>query len=515
MEIPEYYNSSKEVLIQLEALSEKLKSEFKKQDEQKIIRYAENKVTKEGTSIFCSLRDKIEVKYIYDQTLLSISNQAFKSGTSVSKRPDDFKIEDIFEYDNGVSTIINITFANDESCTYVLDEIAMYLAENQPHKMEYMKAVVNGAKQQKEPITQAQECFIRALSYSKTGELPEISAKSQTIEFSTDFWDRGPRDSFFEENLERSFNKQCMQAFIQLIKDKYRKIKSGILNASRDLLHPNMDYNFAFQQSPKDTHWSLEKHATRDVVPANYFPVGYDLNAAPIGERLGAHACAPAPALAAPAPVHGINPVVLQPEVMGVSHLLHKEFDQFPVAKRRSCLVSQEDLEKSQENLLKRKIPKADITDNLPFTEENKLCKRSNTPEVINLLNILEPCVTQYRDRIAALPPIQTRIAAVTAVLGEERVNEALQTYEDPVTYEIPNCPVLVQGLVYDLGSLLALPQTPDSSRTLPSTRVSFYLTQIQPNRELRNQIIMEIEKLEAQAKLTQTAGAPSTTLHL
>jgi hypothetical protein len=189
----------------------------------------------------------------------------------------------------------------------------------------------------------------------------------------------------------------------------------------------------------------------KDAVPANCYPVGYALQALPIGDMLPRHAtCAPAPALAAPVPVHGpVAPVLVQ-------------------------------------------------------------------PGVIELLNTLPNCVSDYRDNIAKERSIQEKIAALNNALGIEKVNEALQPFEDPVTLEVPNCPVVVHGHVYDLNSLMALPQAPDGSRTLPTTREQFYLIQIQPDRGLRNSIIAVIEKLEAEAKLTQAhATNLATTMHL
>ena len=72
-----------------------------------------------------------------------------------------------------------------------------------------------------------------------------------------------------------------------------------------------------------------------------------------------------------------------------------------------------------------------------------------------------------------------------------------------PVSLNILNKPVRIDGILFDYSSLLGLPLASNGTRKHPTTQERFYLDQIQPDRDCKT----EIETLIRQYEVMPTHG--------
>lgn len=75
---------------------------------------------------------------------------------------------------------------------------------------------------------------------------------------------------------------------------------------------------------------------------------------------------------------------------------------------------------------------------------------------------------------------------------------QSLEPFIDPILLTIPNRPVYLEGKIYDLDALLAIPTNPNGARNNPFTRTEFFKRDLQPARDHYNQILGAINLILA-----------------
>jgi hypothetical protein len=87
-----------------------------------------------------------------------------------------------------------------------------------------------------------------------------------------------------------------------------------------------------------------------------------------------------------------------------------------------------------------------------------------------------------------------------------EAEEERLEPFCDPVLFTVMNRPVLLEGQAYDLDALLTLQMNADGMRRNPFTNVDFYLRDLQPNRDVYNRILAEIDAIRRDRQVVPSA---------
>jgi hypothetical protein len=102
-----------------------------------------------------------------------------------------------------------------------------------------------------------------------------------------------------------------------------------------------------------------------------------------------------------------------------------------------------------------------------------------------------------YIDSLKNKPKNSVVYQNITVSAEDKKAFEACEDFFDSVSLDLMDIPVAVNGNTYDLQTLLNQPENADGQREEPGTRILFYLRDIQPARQIANQIQKELEKLQ------------------
>lgn len=117
-----------------------------------------------------------------------------------------------------------------------------------------------------------------------------------------------------------------------------------------------------------------------------------------------------------------------------------------------------------------------------------------------NKLNIFSKTTQAYVDGF------KNKTSHVKAIEIASLSSDAFEEYCDPISAEIMNIPVRVNGHVYDLETLTKLPERQDGTREDPLSREEFYLRDIQPAFDLEEKIKEKLRS-EIRAKNSPPGG--------